>query len=307
MPLQHALVRRVAHGLQGFGSGLQAFAHGLRQGLHIARREQPAVLAVLHQFGNARHVGGKHGPMQGHGFHDDHRQPLREARQHQGAGGLQLGTHLFGTYPAGDAHLLLQTVLRHQPFDVGAHLAIARQHQLQRMACVAQQAGGFHQQHLPLLFTQAAHTHQAGGQRYGHLFNLVESGVQPTVHHLHLGPLGVGQPPPQLATPIAADGHHKAAVRHLAGQVQRLRLVKFFRPMHGEAVSRAPQGVCQHDHFGRIGAKVGVQVAHRVLLQPAHQLASLGQVDQVQGPGPVRPPAGLQAKFQGRQKAARCL
>ncbi|MNH31589.1 hypothetical protein D3C79_919680 [compost metagenome] len=133
------------HPLQGFGRLRQAIGHGRSQLLHFACREQPTVFPLPNQLGYAGHIGSQYRPTQGHGLHDDHRQPFGETRQHQCAGGQDFFTYLGAADPASDAHLCLQAMAGDQRVDLLTHFTIAGQHQFKRYALGQQDPGCFEQ------------------------------------------------------------------------------------------------------------------------------------------------------------------
>ena len=94
-----------------------------------------------HQLGNAGDVGRDHRPPQRHRLHDHDRQPFGEARQHQGASAARISCA-----PASPSTQPVIATRSPRPCCamsasiVGAHLAVAGEHQSQRRASATSRA-----------------------------------------------------------------------------------------------------------------------------------------------------------------------
>ena len=155
MLFAHALGTALTHGVEIRGRAFEDLAHCLGEGGDITGRNEPTVASIAHQLGDARDVGAHDRTAHRERFHDDHRQPFGEARQHHAARSLELFAHLSFRNPTRNFDVLFKPVLANSLFDFRAHLSIAGEYQPRTAPFPSKRSESIEQDQLSLLGTQA--------------------------------------------------------------------------------------------------------------------------------------------------------
>ena len=255
--------------------------HRFGQRALVPGGDQPAGFAGRHQFRHAGDGGGERGATLRHRLHHHHRQPLGKARQDQRVAIGELPAHARLVQPAGQGDVGAKAVRGDQPLDLGAHLAVADQRQLD-VGLPPRRSQRGQQGQMPLLLGKAADRDQPQRphrrQRRG---GGKARGLDPAMNDVDAVPMLVTHPAAQLAAAVMADRHGKAGVRDLVAQAQGAGGVELLGAVGGEAVAdaRKPGGIARH--VGRIGAEMRVQVPDPQRPHPFGHPRRLGDIGQV--------------------------
>src|SRR5580704_6962525 len=114
--LEHVLASRTPKWAESGSSVLNQF-DACHKVFQRARTIEEAVLAVEHEFRNARDCWCEHGFSVCHGLHEDKRNALAATGEHDKVGTTVVGIEIWAGQVANQAHFTSQTQILNQAFD----------------------------------------------------------------------------------------------------------------------------------------------------------------------------------------------